>query len=147
MGELDELLEWREIPVGGEHARRGDQRSASLGLTEPPREVLDVAVAVDEELRARESAAVDDRRRCQLVGEDDVARPSQGWDHAGGGVEVGAEQHRALAPAEGGEALLEPAVDRHRARLEPRRPGAHAPPGGGVGRGLGARSGWSASPR
>ena len=44
-----------------------------LGLAQAPREVLDVAVVVDERLGPREPAAVDDRGVVELVGEDDLA--------------------------------------------------------------------------
>ena len=53
------------------------ERAAALGLAHAPGEVLDVAVAVDEGLRARQAAAVDDRRVVELVGEDDLAGAGQ----------------------------------------------------------------------
>jgi hypothetical protein len=44
--------------------------------------VLDVAVAVDEGLRPRQAAAVDDAGVVELVGEDEPSGASQGRDRA-----------------------------------------------------------------
>ena len=74
LGELDELGQRGDVAVHREDAVGDDQRAAALGLTgDPPGEVLDVAVVVDERLGAREPAAVDDRGVVELVGEDHVA--------------------------------------------------------------------------
>jgi hypothetical protein len=99
-------------------------------------EVVEVAVVVDEGLRARQPAAVDDRRVVELVGEDDVAPVGQCRHHAHVGEVARAEQQRGLGALERREALLEPAVDGHRARDESRGPGADAPAHRRVGRRL-----------
>ncbi len=49
-------------------------------LRDPPREVVDVAMVVDEHLGAREPAAVDDRRMVELVGEHHFAGASKRRD-------------------------------------------------------------------
>ena len=84
-GELDDLGQRRDVAVHREDAVGDDQRAAAVGLAQAPREVLDVAVVVDEGLRPGEPAAVDDRGVVERVGEDDVAaarqraRRCRGW--------------------------------------------------------------------
>ena len=81
-GELADLLERRDVAVHREDGLRHDERRARPGLREPPGEVLDVVVAVDEHLGARQAAAVDDRGVVELVREDDLARARQRADDA-----------------------------------------------------------------
>ena len=52
------------------------------GLAQPPGEVLDVAVAVDEGLGPGEPAAVDDAGVVELVGEDDLSASRERRDRA-----------------------------------------------------------------
>jgi hypothetical protein len=73
-----------------------------------------IAVVIDEDLRPRQAAAVDDRRVVQRVREDDVAGPGQRSDHPEVGEVSRAEQHRRLPPLERGQALLEAMVGGHR---------------------------------
>ena len=101
--------------------------AAAVGVAQAPLEVVDVRVAVDERLRARQPAAVDDRGVVELVGEDDLAAPRERRHDAEVRQVAGAEQQRALRPLERREPLLEPPVQRHVARHEPRRPRARAP--------------------
>jgi hypothetical protein len=136
VGELDDLLERRDVPVHREHAVRDDQAPPPVGLAQAPGEVLGVAVVVDEHVGAGEPAAVDDAGVVQLVGENDISLACERLHHAGVGQVARAEQHAALAALEVGELLLQPAVDGHVSRHEPRRPGADAPAHGGVGRRL-----------
>ena len=49
-GELDDLGQRGDVAVHREHAVGDDQRAAPLGLAQAPREVVDVAVLVDEGL-------------------------------------------------------------------------------------------------
>jgi hypothetical protein len=98
--------------------------------------VLDVAVVVDERLRARQPAAVDDRCVVELVGEDHVAGTRERGDHAGVGEVSGAEQKRGLPSLESRQPLLQPAVDGHRARDQPRGAGADPPASGRIGGGF-----------
>ncbi len=125
-----------DVAVHREDAVGDDQRAAAVGVAQSPREVLGVVVAVDERLRAREPAAVDDRRVVELVGEDDLAAPGERRDHPEVGQVARAEQQRALHPLERGDPLLEPAVQRHVPRHEPRRARADAPAHRRVGRRL-----------
>ena len=125
--ELDDLLERRDVAVHREHAVGHDQRPAVVRVAQAPGQVVDVAVAVDERLGAREPAAVDDRRVVELVGEDDLAAARQRGHDAEVGEVAGAEQQRALRALERGEPLLEPPVQRHVARDQPRGARAGAP--------------------
>ena len=104
--------------------------------SQPPGEVLDVAVAVDEGLGAREAAAVDDAGVVQLVGEDDLAAAGQGGDRAGVGEVAGAEEERRLVALEAGEPLLQLPVRLHVARDQPRGAGAGPPAQRRLGGGL-----------
>ena len=72
-GQLEQLRQRRDVAVHREDAVGDDQRAAPAGLAQPPGEVLEVAVAVDEGLGAGEPAAVDDAGVVELVGEDDLA--------------------------------------------------------------------------
>ena len=103
------------------------ERAARAGLLQAPREVLDVVVAVDEDLGPREPAAVDDRGVVELVGEDDLAGARERAHDAEVREVARAEQQRGLGALERGELLLEAAVDGHRARHEARGSGADAP--------------------
>ena len=134
--ELDDLLERRHVPVEAEHAVGRDQRAAAVGLLEPPREVLGIAVAVREGLGARQAAAVGDRAVRELVVEHDLALAGQRWDDAEVGQRARAEHDRRVGAGEAREALLEPAVQRHRPGGQARRAGAHAPAHRGVRRRL-----------
>jgi hypothetical protein len=134
--ELDDLGQRRDVAVHREDGVGDDQRAAPLGLAHAPRQVLDVRVAVDEGLRACQSAAVDDRRVVELVGEDDLTAARQRRDHADVRQVARTEEQRRLRALEVGQALLQAPVHGHRARHQPRRPGADAPAHRGVGRRL-----------
>ena len=127
VGELDDLRQRRDVAVHAEHAVGGDQRRAAVALAQRPREVLGVGVAIGDDLRAREAAAVDDRAVAELVVQDDLAAPGQGGDHAQVGHRAGPEEQRRPVPGEGREALLEPAVERHRPARHARRARSDAP--------------------
>ena len=121
--------------------------AAAVGARRPQREVLEVAVVVDERLGPRQPAAVDDRGVVELVGEDDRARAGQRADDADVGQVARAEEQRRLGALEGGQRLLEPAVDRsscprpaatrrrRRPSASPRRRPPRARAGGRRGRG------------
>jgi len=81
--------------------------------------VLEVAVAVDEGLRLGEAAAVDDAGVVELVREDDLVALCQGGNDTAVGEVAGAEHQRRLRSGELGQAALELAVRRHRARDQP----------------------------
>ena len=98
--------------------------------------MLGVAVVIDEHLCAREPAAVDQRGVVSLVGEHHVAWTSERRDDPGGGEESRAEQKRAVAAQERGEALLQAAMDGHRPRRQARGTGTHSPAHGGLRGGL-----------
>ena len=134
--ELDDLRQRGDVAVEPEQALGGDQRAAAVGLAQPPREVLGVAVVVGERVRARELAAVHDRGMAELVVEHDLAAARERRDHAEVGQRAGAEQQPGARAAERRQALLEPPVQRHRARRDARRAGADAPAHRRVGRGL-----------
>jgi hypothetical protein len=119
--QLDDLRQRRGVAVHGEDAVGDDQGAAAGGLLEAPLEVVDVAVVVDEGLRARQPAAVDDRGVVERVGEDHVALLRERGHHAGVGEEARAEQQARLGALEVGELLLQATVDRHVARHQPRR--------------------------
>jgi len=80
--QLDDLSERRDVAVHREDAVGDDQRATVARLAQPPGEVLEVAVAVHEDLGMRQPAAVDDAGVVQLVGEDDAAAPGQRRDRA-----------------------------------------------------------------
>jgi hypothetical protein len=126
-GHLDHLQQRGDVAVDREHAVGRDQCAAPVGLPDAPREVLDVAMVVGEQLGSRQATPVEDRRVAELVAEHDVAWPGQRRDHTRVGQEARSEQQGGLAVREFGEALLEPAVDRHRSASKPRRSGADAP--------------------
>ena len=136
VGELGDLLERRDVAVHREDRLGDDERRSRPGLLQAPLEVVHVVVAVDEDLSARQPAAVDDRGVVELVREDDLARARKRADDAQVREVPGAEQERGLSALERGELLLEPAVDGHRAGHEARRARAHAPAHRGVGGGL-----------
>ena len=131
-GELDDVLERRDVAVEAEHAVGGDQRPAAVALREAPGEVLGVGVPVGERLGSRQPAAVDDRRVRELVVEDDLALARQRGDHAEIGERARAEDDGRVGAQEAGEPLLEPAVQRHRAGRHLRRARADAPAHGRV---------------
>ena len=136
--ELDDVGERGDVAVHREH-RVGHDQPAGPWLAvaaQAPVEVLDVAVAVDDDLRAREPAAVHDRSMVELVGEDHALRAGQGADHAEVREVAGAEQHARLRALELCQTLLQAPVDRHRPRHQPRGARAHAPSPGRVGGGL-----------
>ena len=116
LGELDDLGQRGDVAVHREHAVGDDQGAPALGLADAPPEVLHVAVVIDEHLRAREPAAVDERSVVELIGEDHVAGTRQRGDGAGVGQVPRSEQQGALATRERGQAILQPAMDGHRAR-------------------------------
>ena len=89
--------ERREVAVHREHGVGDDDRLAAAGTAQPARERVEVGVRVDDRLRAREAAAVDDRGVVERVGEDHLAAAGQRGDHAGVGEEARAEQHARLA--------------------------------------------------
>ena len=125
-GEVDDALERRDVAVHREHAVGHDQASPPARLAQPPLEVVGVEVVVDERLRSRQPAPVDDAGVVEGVGEDDVALLRERADHAHVGEVARAEQQAALAALELGQPLLQPAVQRHVPRYEPR--GARADP-------------------
>ena len=102
-------------------------RRSPAVAAQAPVEVLHVAVAVHDDLRARQPAAVDDRRVVELVREDHIAATRQRADHAEVRQVARAEQQARLAALERRQALLQAAVDRHRPRHQARRARAHAP--------------------
>ena len=124
------------VAVEREHAVGHDQRRAAVGVAQPPREVLGVAVVVEERLRARQPAAVGDRGVGEAVGEHDLPALGERRDDPEVREVAGAEQQRRLRAEEVREALLEPPVQRHRARGQPRGARAGAPAHGGVRRRL-----------
>ena len=63
VGEADDVLERRDVAVGGEDPVGDDQPGTIAVLLQPPGEMVCVAVLVDERLRAGEPAPVDDRQR------------------------------------------------------------------------------------
>ena len=131
--QLDDALQRRDVAIHGEDAIGHDQRPAALRLAQAPLEVVRVAVVVDERLRAREPAAVHDARVVEGVGEDHVALARQRRDHARVRQVAGAEQQAGLGVLEGRQLLLEPPVDRHVARDQPRRARPRAVAHGGLG--------------
>ena len=135
-GELDDLGQRRDVAVHREDGVGHDQRAASFGLAHAPGEVLDIGMAVDEGLRARQPAAVDDRGVVELVGEDDLALARQGGDYAQVGEVARAEEQGRRRALEVGQALLQAPVHRHRARDQARGPAADAPAHRRVGRRL-----------
>ncbi len=112
-GQPRQLPQRRQVAVHREDPVGDDQRGAPLGLAQPPGEVLDVAVAVDEGLGPGEATAVDDAGVVELVGEDRLARPGEGRDRAGIRQVAGAEEQRRLVSLEAGQPLLQPAVGAH----------------------------------
>jgi hypothetical protein len=70
---LDKIGDRGDVALHRENRVGDDQRSAVVGLTQPPRQVLEVGVAIDEALRAGEPASVDDARVVELVREHDLA--------------------------------------------------------------------------
>ena len=142
------LLERRDVAVHREDRVGDDQRAAPpRACAQAPGEVLDVAVVVDEDLGARQPAAVDDRGVVELVGEDDVAAAGERGDDAGVGQVARAEQQRGLGALErrpaapragdGSSSCPRPAATRRRRRpsASPRRPPPRARAGGRPGRG------------
>ena len=73
-GQPHQVLQRGDVAVHREDAVGDDQRAAAPRLAQPPGQVLDVAVAVDEGLGPRQPAAVDDAGVVELVGEDDACR-------------------------------------------------------------------------
>ena len=134
--ERDDLLQRRDVAVHREHAVGHDQRRAAVRVAQAPGEVVDVGVAVDERLGARQPAAVDDRGVVELVGEDDLAAAGERRHHAEVGQVARAEQQRALRALELRQPLLQAPVQRHVARHQARRARAHAPAHRRVGGGL-----------
>ena len=147
VGERDDLLQRGAVAVEREHAVGHDQRRAAVGVAQAPREVLDVAVVVEEGLRAREAAAVGDRGVAEAVGEHDLAALGERRDDPEVGEVAGAEQQRALgaeevrerAPRAGGAASSCPRPSAGRPRRRPsawrRPPPPRAPAGGRPARG------------
>ena len=143
----DDLLERGAVAVEREHAVGHDQRRAAVGVAQPPGEVLDVAVVVEEGLRAREPAAVGDRGVAEAVGEHDLAALGERRDDPEVGEVAGAEQQRALAcrgsprsaPRAAGAASSCPRPSAARPRRRPsawrRPPPPRAPAGGRPARG------------
>ena len=133
--ELDDLLERGDVAVEPEEALGGDQRAAAVGLPQPPREVLGVAVVVGERVRAGEPAAVDDRGVVELVGKTTSPRRAS----------AGITPRLASEPEPNSSAARAPLKPRGAPRAggaasscprRPRRAGADAPAHRGVGRGL-----------
>ena len=122
-GELDDLRQRRDVAVHREDAVGDDQRAAPLGLAQAPREVVDVAVVVDEGLGPRQPAAVDDRGVVELVGEDDLAARRASAETTPSVRQVaGAEQQRRLGALERRPAAPRGGGGSHRcSRHEPRR--------------------------
>ena len=75
--EVRELRQWSDVPVHREDAVGDDQRGASRRSSQAPLEMLGVGVPIDEGLRPRQTAAVDDARVVELVREDDLARAAR----------------------------------------------------------------------
>jgi hypothetical protein len=82
--QLGDVCERRDVAVHREDRVGDDQPpgGALAVLAQRPVEVLDVAMAVDDDLGPREAAAVDDRGVVELVGEDRVPRARQRADDA-----------------------------------------------------------------
>ena len=72
--QLEQLGDRGDVAVHREDRVGDDQRRAIARLAQPPGQVLEVGVAVDEPLGARDPAAVDDARVVELVREDDLRR-------------------------------------------------------------------------
>ena len=127
LGELDDGGERRHVAVHRED-RIGDDQTTTSGTPQTPREVVEVAVLVDERVGKREPAAVDDRGVVQCIGENGRAALRERRDDARVREVAGPEEHARLAAGELRESLLQPRVDRHRARYQSRRarPGAPA---------------------
>jgi hypothetical protein len=139
LGKAYKFLQRRDVAVHREHAVGDDDPRPPAVLLEPPREMLDVAVVVDEGLGARQPAAVDQRGVVELVGVDDSAvarQPRQRADHAEVRQVSRAEQHRRLGALERRQRLLQPPVHGHRPGHQPGRAGTRAPAHRRVGRGL-----------
>jgi hypothetical protein len=60
-GERDDVLQRRDVAVEREDRAGDDQRRAPVGVAQRPGEVLDVRVAVRDDLRAGQAAAVGER--------------------------------------------------------------------------------------
>ena len=111
IGQVADLLEGcdvavhREHAVGHDHAEAGGGRLAQLRL-----QVGHVRVLVEVALRLAQAHAVDDRGVVQLVGEDGVFRAEQGLEHAAVRVEAGGVEDGVLHAEEGGQPLLQLAV-------------------------------------
>ena len=126
------------VAVHREHRVGDDQRpsraaAARFVAAHAPFQVLDVEVPVHDHLRPGQTAAVDDRGVVELIREDRVAASRERPDHTEIGQVPRAEQQAGLRAVEGGQALLEATVDRHRPRDQPRGSSPDAPARGRVG--------------
>jgi hypothetical protein len=134
-GQPQHLLERSDVAVHGEDAVGDNQGATTLRLAQAPGQVLDVGVAVDEGLGAREAATVDDAGVVELIGEHHLAAPGQRRDRARVRQVARAEQERGVVALEGGQAFFQPAVELHVARDQAGGTRAHSP----AHRGLGGR--------
>jgi hypothetical protein len=123
-GEIRELRERRDVAVHREDPVGRDQGRATGRPAQAPFQMLDVGVPVDEGLRPRQPAAVDDAGVVEGVREDHLATLRQRRDRSAVGEVARAEQQGRLGSLELGQPRLELAVDRHRAGDQPGRPGA-----------------------
>ena len=130
------------------------EKTASVTMMSAPTGI--VPCVIYARLRAREAAAVDDRRVIQSVRGDHPVR-AQRRDHARVGEEPRAEQHARLGPLQLGEPRAQLPVRRHVPRDQRRRPRPGAPARSELGRGRrapadppparGSRSSTAAAPR
>ena len=116
---LEEARQVEQVAVHREDAVR-DDKSAAVSATggELAAEVVHVAVAVDEHVRAREPAAIDDRGVVQFVGKHGVALPDERGDCADVRHIARAVDERRLRPLERRKRALEPHMWRLRAGRE-----------------------------
>jgi hypothetical protein len=134
-GQLGDALQGRAL-ARGEQPVGHDQAAAPLCLEQPPLEVLDVPVVVDEGLGFGQPAAVQGGGVRARVHQHHLAGAGQGGHDAQQGEVARAHQQRGLVAVEVGQPLLEPAVDAHGAGHGPGGAGAGPVSHGRLGRGL-----------
>ena len=102
--QLQKLRQRRDIAVHGENAVGDDEPLAIAGrLRQFPREVLHVAMAVDDGPRFGNTAAIHDAGVVQRVGKDHVALVRQCIKDAQVRHVAGIENHRVLLVLESGD--------------------------------------------
>ena len=125
---LQEARQVEDVAVHREDAvRDGEAAAVFAAKTELAVEVRKVAVPVDEDIRAREAAAVDDGGVVQLVGENGVPLPDERGDRPHVRHVARAVDERGLRSLEARERRLQRDVGRLRAGREARTARARAP--------------------